>query len=477
MKNLRVFVCFAAVLVLSVPTASFVAAAPAERITVLTREGWDPLVRETLNDMMARFGKLSPEYDPSVRPYAVFDFDNTVSILDVEEQLAVYQLENLRFGIPPEKMYEVLTTGIPDINKSLGEDRGNLSVARVAADAAAAYKRLWDKGYVAADGSRADKRREWLVSDDWKEFAAKARWLYDAIGDTMDVSVSYPWITYWFSGMTPKQVYSLALEAFTRYAEAGKDPSFWQKKTWRSPASYPGAESGQLSVTYNQGIAVSPELRELFAALDANGIDVWVCSASYVDVINAAVAAFDLPGVDGVIAMTNKKSNGVYINRYDYDFHAQTQGVGKARSLDKLVRPLYRNAGPLLVAFDSQGDFNFSTEYKDTVVGLGLNRARSDDAGLLAAVAVFQKERGMTLDDTLKSGDTLYLLQGRDENVGKLWSRPETQALGRKTPLLLSVKAETWLKMLRDGMTPRDLLNKAPELTGKLRRYDGYKNR
>ena len=83
----------------------------------------------------------------------------------------------------------------------------------------------------------------------------------------------------------------------------------------------------------------------------------------------------------------------------------------------------------------------------------------------------------MTLDDTLKSGDTLYLLQGRDENVGKLWSRPETQALGRKTPLLLSVKAETWLKMLRDGMTPRDLLNKAPELTGKLRRYDGYKNR
>lgn len=51
------------------------------------------------------------------------------------------------------------------------------------------------------------------AGDDWKEFATKARWLYDAIGDTMDVSVSYPWITYWFTGMTPQQVYGMAHEA------------------------------------------------------------------------------------------------------------------------------------------------------------------------------------------------------------------------------------------------------------------------
>ncbi len=477
MKNLRIVACLAAILMLSCFSAQHAAAYQNEYVTLLKSENWAPIVRSTLNDMMMRFGRTAPEYDPSIRPYAVFDFDNTVSILDVEEQLAIYQLEHLRFAIQPEKMYEVLTTGIPDINKSLGDDWGNLSVAQVAADAAAAYKRLCDKGYVAVDASRADAMAEWQASDDWKEFAAKARWLYDAIGDTMDVSVAYPWITYWFSGMTPKQIHDLALEAFMYYAKASEDPSFWQKKTWRSPAAYAGAKAGQLSVTYNQGITVSPELRELFAALDANGIDVWICSASYVDVINAAVTAFDLSGVDGVVAMTNKKRNGVYINQYDYDFHAQTQGIGKTQSIDKLVRPLYRDAGPLLVAFDSQGDFNFSSEYKDTVVGLGLNRVRTDDAGLLAAIAVYQNERGLSLADTLKSGDTRYLLQGRNENAGQLWSRPETQALGKKNPQLLSEKAEVWLQMLRDGMTPRDLLNKAPELTGKLTRYDGYKNR
>lgn len=67
------------------------------------------------------------------------------------------------------------------------------------------------------------------AGDDWKEFATKVRWLYDAIGDTMDVSVSYPWITYWFTGMTSQQVYGLAHEAFVQYRKASADPAFLAK--------------------------------------------------------------------------------------------------------------------------------------------------------------------------------------------------------------------------------------------------------
>ena len=448
-----------------------------DKVTLLTSKNWDPIVKATLNDTMTRFGHTAKDYDPSIRPYAVFDFDNTVSVLDVEEQLAIYQLEHLRFAVKPDKMYEVLTTGIPDVNMDLGKDYGNLTVAKVAKDAAAAYKRLYDKGYVAADASKQAKQKEWLATDDWKEFATKARWLYSAIGDTMDVSVSYPWITYWFTGMSPKEVYTLAYTAFTDYAKKSQKADFWKKCTWTSPSSYPGSVAGSVSISYNQGITVSPELLELFAALEANGIDAWICSASYVDVINAAVKAFNIPGVDGVVAMTNKKVNGVYTNEYDYDFHAQPQGPGKAESIDKVVRPLYRNQGPVLVAFDSQGDFNFCTVYKDTVTGLGLNRARKDDAGILAAIAVYQNQKKLTLADTMKSGDVRYVLQGRNENGGKLWARPEVQALGKKSPELLSSKAEGWLKMLNEGTTPAQLVNKAPELTGKLKTFEGYKTR
>ena len=65
----------------------------ASDLVMLQKEGWDPTVRQSINEMFVLYGKGSPNYNPSIRPYAVFDFDNTVSILDVEEQLAIYQLE------------------------------------------------------------------------------------------------------------------------------------------------------------------------------------------------------------------------------------------------------------------------------------------------------------------------------------------------------------------------------------------------
>ena len=80
-----------------VTVAMFMASAAGAADTVmLQREGWDPTVRQSLNEMFVLYGKGSPNYNPSIRPYAVFDFDNTVSILDVEEQLAIYQLEHMR---------------------------------------------------------------------------------------------------------------------------------------------------------------------------------------------------------------------------------------------------------------------------------------------------------------------------------------------------------------------------------------------
>ena len=324
MQKCKLWVCsilFAAVMaVASVSGAS--------DLVMLQREGWDPTVRQSINEMFVLYGKGSPNYNPSIRPYAVFDFDNTVSILDVEEQLAIYQLEHMRFAIKPEQMYAVLTTGVPDINMDLGKEFNNLTVAKVAADAAAAYKRLYSQGYVSPVGVYGEKMQKMQAGDDWKEFATKVRWLYDAIGDTMDVSVSYPWITYWFTGMTSQQVYGLAHEAFVQYRKASADPAFWQKRKWQSPAGYKGSKAGQVSVSYKQGITVSAEIQELFHALEANGFDAWVCSASFIDVISAAVSpeVFGIEGVDGVLAMTNKEQNGKYLNEYDYAYQAQTQG-------------------------------------------------------------------------------------------------------------------------------------------------------
>ena len=443
---------------------------------MLQSDRWDPVVRERLNELFVLYGRNSPDYNPSIRPYAVFDFDNTVSILDVEEQLAIYQLEHMRFAVKPEDMYAVLTTGLPDVDRKLGGKWGDRSLGDVARDAAAAYARLHAEGYVSAKGADASRLAECRASDDWKEFAAKARWLYEAIGDTMDASISYPWITCWFTGMRPREVHELACEAFSMYARASEDPAYWRKMVWESP-DIPGSAAGRVSITFNQGITVTPEMRELFHALEANGFDVWICSASFIDVISAAVRPeiFGLEGVDGVLAMTNVLENGVYRNRYDTNFHAQTQGAGKVQSLSRLVLPLYNGRGPVLVAFDSQGDFHFATEYADTAVGLVLNRARRDAAGLPAAVALHQNRQGLTVADAVRKGEIRYLLQGRDENGGRFRPGPEARLLGSGRDELLSAKAAGWLAELEKGTPASTLINRAPELVEGLRDYAGYR--
>jgi phosphoserine phosphatase len=476
MKNKKYF----AALILAVSFALFLCTvSQAAQIIPLKSDRWDPVVRNTINDMFAMFGRASQKYNARIKPYAVFDFDNTCSILDVEEQLAIYQLEHLRFAIKPNKMYEVLITGVPDVNKDLGADYNHTTVAKIAADAARAYKKLFDKGFVSADKSKETLMDQWINTDDWKEFATKARWLYDAIDDNFDSTVAYPWITYWFTGMTPAQVKTLATESHMYYSSKAQKTEFWQKLKWKSPKNYRGSNGGQVTVGFNQGITVSPEIVELFQCLNANGFDIWINSASYLDVILAAVNndVFGLRHVRGVVAMTNKIKDGVITNEYDYDFHDQTQGVGKSTTIDKWIRPLYRGHGPTFVAFDSQGDWNFVTEYKDTAVGLCLNRTRTDDAGICAAVAVYQNEKSIDLAKAQKMGDTRYVLQGRNENGGYFWPRPEVQRLGKSKATLLSGKAQGWLKQLEDGMSIKDVINDNSKLKGMLSKFTGYKSR
>lgn len=436
---------------------------------------WDPAVKASLNQFMDMYGSRSASYDAGSRPYAVFDFDNTTSILDVEEQLMVWQLDRLAFAIEPDQMESVLRTGIPadKLTLTYGADDGDGRPVQIEAaikDAAAAYKQLCAKGLVTKEGR--EQPAEVRVSPEYKEFTAKMRWLYDAIGDTMDASVSYPWVTYWYTGMTPDEVYALAYESHSFYGDPAKGQT-WSKGKYVSPADFK-SEAGAVSVSYKLGITVSPEMKELYKTLNDNGIDTWVDTASPVDVVRAAVDYFQVPGVDGIVGMTNKTdAQGRYINSYDYDLHAQTQGVGKSLTIDKVIAPKYNGQGPIFAAMDSQGDFNFCTEYKNTKAVLILNRQRSDDAGLCAAVAVWQKKHGITLADANKNGDTLFLLQGRNENTGTLWATDQTQLLGKTDSACLSAKAADVVSQLDAGKT----VEQALEDNTKLKEYQGYKSR
>lgn len=397
-------------------------AEPGENARALQKNNWAPATYEALRKLIAENGSMSPAYNAADKPYAVFDCDNTTVINDIEEALLIYQLENLRFKIDPEKMAEVLETGIPDIERPFEDsyknaDGGALNVKLLAEDCASDYEYLYKNyaGFEAGGGASLDEIKR---TNQYQDFKAKMRFLYSAINDTFDASVGYPWVTYLFTGMTSTEVQALATESHDYWLAYGT----FEKETWESPQSLPG-KAGAVSISYKTGLAFPEEMKDLYNTLMENGIDVYVCSASFYDVVYAAVTnpkyGYNVKS-ENVYAMRLKTDEqGRYINEYD-DNYFQTQGKGKAHTINAFIRGMYKNRGPILVAGDSAGDFNMITEYPDMQLGLIVNRVRSDSFMSISKEAA----------QSIGAEDAKYVLQGRDENTGTFRASEKSILLG-----------------------------------------------
>ncbi|NCB28288.1 MAG: haloacid dehalogenase-like hydrolase [Clostridia bacterium] len=366
--------------------------------------------------------------------YVVFDFDNTTAINDVEEALLIYQIENLAFKIKPDQMYNVLKTQIPDMNKAVGKNDAGKEVTSdmLANDITADYKVLYNS-YSGFNAGGKMTLEEVHKTNAYNDFAAKLRYMYSAVGDTFDASVSYPWVTYLFAGMTADEVYALA-NASHRYWSAYPE---WTEKKWTSPAAQPG-KSGVITASYLTGIRITSELRDLYTKLMASGIDVYIVSASFIDVIRAAARdpffGLNVPE-DHIFAMQLKKdANGRYLPEYNYDFgaagkYAQTQAAGKSTVIKNFIAPKYNGAGPLMVFGDSAGDYNMMTEFSDTVLGVIFNRYRktSDPIWKVSVEAA----------NTIGQANPRYVLQGRDNNTGELLPTQKSRMLGKEELVLV----------------------------------------
>ena len=263
------------------------------------------------------------------KQYAVFDFDNTCSIFDVEEQLAIYQLCTMAFEIEPEDMRSVLLTDLETPEKDLSEfGYGKGSLEDWAGDISDAYSILWEKyGPFTSEGVDESTMDELEEDSDWQEFSTKMRALYSLVYEAQSSNAAYPWITYWFTGMTEEEIYELAVLAFDKFKNV--DTSVI---TWTSPASV-SSRTGVVSCEWISGIQVSENINELMSALDENEIDVWVCSASCTAAVRAAIDSFSLHNYcTGIVAMTDKTdTDGRYIPRYDAEtgcgFYANPDGT------------------------------------------------------------------------------------------------------------------------------------------------------
>lgn len=451
------------------------------QVSHLQRQDWSEDVRDGLNCFMDDCAGME-------NAYVVFDFDNTTSIFDIEDQLAVYQLETMSFALDPEQLPKVLATGL---------DSAPAECSDWIKDIASAYSKLY-AGYGPFTPKGLDASALDAVHSDpqWLEFATKMLALYDKVREWISAENSYNWVLYWFCGMTEDQVYDIAYASHRKYSTVNTSV-----ETWTSPAEL-DSSVGQVSISWTRGIQVSENVRELWKCLDENGIDVWVCSASGIDQVRAAVDAFGLRDYcSGVLAMTiSRDGSGLYTNSYDYESGyaaipsccgwekgdaatgTQTMGPGKVTAVTNAIAPRYGGATPLAGFMDSNGDFNFCTEFSSLRVVVCFNRADrkiTDGGGLIAEVAMYEKETlGYDYEKARKADDTYYLLQGRDENgLRSLRSSNKTLRYGYDEERLFADQdnENQLAEMIRNKFTVKQAVE---TFSGNfLKSYNGYHSR
>lgn len=385
----------------------------------LIEGNWDSFNRDQINKIITLYGNTNPSYDPKNPPYAVFDWDNTSVFLDIQEALMIYQIEHLDFKMTPKQLDEVIRKNIPHDNfdKSMNNKEGKpVNIDLIAQDIVNNYQWIYDH-YDKMKGKLT--LPEIKATPQYKEFSTKLRYLYEAIGSSFNVSIAYPWVTYLFTGMTAQDIAKLTDETIE-----------WQltqpitKVTWTSPDI--SSKAGQVSTSWNNGLRLSSEMQDLYTKLRNSGIDVWVCSASFIDVIKEVSSnpkfGYNNPK-DHVIAMElERDKDGKILPEYRKGY-TQTQGPGKTVEIKRLIAPKYQNKGPILVAGDSEGDQNMFQDFDNTKVVVIINRLRnpSSDIGKRSIEAV----------ETYKNPEAKYLLQGRDDNKGVYLPSQKSIKLGQ----------------------------------------------
>ena len=131
-----------------------------DEIAHLKRSDWAADVKTAINDFFDTYSSTSGAY-------VVFDFDNTSSIFDVEEQLMVYQLQIMGFAMSPDELKLAVSCGLED---SMGE------LTPWVTDVYNAYKFLYDEYGPFVPAGLPSERQSVVQADPmWREFASKMR--------------------------------------------------------------------------------------------------------------------------------------------------------------------------------------------------------------------------------------------------------------------------------------------------------------
>ncbi len=379
----------------------------------LSGKNWDAFNKQKIESLINEFGVNSVDYDSAKPPYVIFDWDNTSIFLDIEEAVLIYQLQNLKFGCNPQELDLAIRAGIKDtilVNTNIKGQK--ISFDGLAKDIISSYTWIY-QNHVAPGGNGNLSLEQVKQNPHYTNFIVKLRFLYTAINDTYSAEVAYPWVTYLFTGLDSAQIRNMTAETVRVQLNSSISKVEWQSP---SPDSLPFQLAGQVSIEWKNGIRLVPEMQELYHIFRQNGFDVWVCSASFVDVIKEISSnpefGYNNPSSHVLAMELERDSIGRITPVFRSGYH-QTQRLGKVHSIRKFLADSSGIYGypPLFIAGDSEGDQDMlSTQNFPIRLGLIVNRKKGKNAllGQFSARAI----------SSYNTDSAIYLLQGRDEAKG-----------------------------------------------------------
>lgn len=387
-------------------------------ITALMETGWSEQNSKLLAELIEGHAK-SRDCLSSERAYCVFDFDNTTCVGDSEDLFLVEQLKNLYFAIRPESMGAVLMQGMSDVAEhSYFIPRVGKSArpADMAADASAAYKRLWDCGLISSNPVNSYQKTAYEKNPDFLEFSSKMRCLYDLVAIAKGDGFSYLWCKSWFTGMKPEELRKAA-ELYLSGCLL-KDGDKLHAAAFSGPNGY-DSRCGPVRTEFSYPYSISKGMRALYRLLKERCIDIYIVSTSHTEIIDAQAymtELFGLEGVAGIYGISFPVEEGRYVCRYSESLIREMLPERKTRVIRERIAPGYHGRGPLLTAMDSAFDLDFCTAFPDTQLTLIMSRARGNAA---------TEHTGLTWPqcnwvETFSTRNRRYAFQGIDETNGQL---------------------------------------------------------
>jgi hypothetical protein len=413
----------------------------------LNKGKWAPKTHDAIK-------KLIQENAGKKEAYAVFDWDNTCIYPDTEENLFIYQIENLAFKMTPDEFNYAFNhytdTGRdtnlpipkdPFVAPYLSVDGKTINIDPITDDVVADYTYFYNNyrnlNPNAAGNLTLDQIKE---TDQFKDFKAKMWFTYSALYDSFAINVSYTWIMYvMFPGLTADEARDLVVKA----SDWGMSRES-KKVYFDSPTTLPG-KAGAVSNTnagnyFRNALRLTPEMGALIETMENNKIPVYISTASLQDIIDAVAThpkyGYNLP--EGrVLGMRLKKDEkGRFLPEYDTTGGYTINSVdGKTVNINKILVPKFQ-ANPIMIAGDSDGDYFMMTElsgvngvkkaneYKPLKLILVVNRLKGGNIGAICKIADAQLSGNV-------AGETMVVLQGRDENTGQWIPTEKTLKLGK----------------------------------------------